>query len=166
MQRLCLTIARFALSAWIGAAALFVCTSISEQISSEFDSGVKNTLAAIRFPWYYGFGFGLVGTGLYCGACGVRCSEHRVRWVVIVTSLVLALSLMWVDYFWIYSPLREIVTSPGAARDARFIELHRWSERINSVDVTLCLIAAIAVCWTENPRSLTTNPEQPVEKVL
>ena len=147
MQRLCLTIARFALSAWIGAAALFVCTSISEQLAPTFGSDVKNTLAVIRFPWYYGFGFGLVGIGFVGSVIGVRRTKQRHRWAVVVTSLVLALILMAADYVAIYTPLFEIVTSPTAVRDARFVELHRWSERINSIDILLCLIAALTVCW-------------------
>lgn len=153
MQRLCLTLARFALSAWIGAAALFVCTSISEQIAPTFDSEIeiKNTLAAIRFPWYYGFGFGLVGAGFVCSLIGIRRTEQRGRWVVVAGSLVLTLILMAVDYVAIYSPLREIVTRPSGVRDARFVELHRWSERINTIDITLCLIAAFAVCWPMKP---------------
>ena len=147
MQRFFLMIARFALSAWIGAAALFVCTSISEQIAPTFDSDMKNTLAAIRFPWYYGFGFGLVGIGFVGSMIGVRRAEQRHRWAVVVTSLVLALTLMAFDYIAVYTPLYEIVTSPTAVRDARFVELHRWSERINSIDILLCMIAALAVCW-------------------
>ncbi|MFM9962164.1 MAG: hypothetical protein ACKV2Q_13165 [Planctomycetaceae bacterium] len=155
MQRYFITIARFALSAWIGAAALFVCTSITEQVSPTFGSDVKNSLAAIRFPWYYGFGFGLVGTGFVTSLIGVRRAEQRARWTVIVTSLVLALLLMVLDYIVIYTPLHEIVTSPSGVQDARFQNLHRWSERINTLDITLCLIAALAVCWPTR-----TNIEQ------
>ena len=151
MQRLCLTFARFALAAWIGAAALFVCTSISEQVSPSFDSDIKNTLAAIRFPWYYGFGFGLVGTGFVGTLIGVRRTHQQCRWTVIIVSLALALLLMVFDYVSIYTPLHEIVTSPNSVRDARFVELHRWSERINSIDILLCLTAALAICWPSKP---------------
>jgi hypothetical protein len=151
MQRFFLVIARFALSAWIGAAALFVCTSISEQIAPAFDSGIKNSLAAIRFPWYYGFGFSLVATGFVGSMIGIRRTEQRHRWAVTVTAITLALMLMVVDYVAIYTPLYEIVTSPTAVRDARFVELHRWSERINTIDVLLCTIAALAVCWPTKP---------------
>jgi len=147
MQRTFLMIARFALSAWIGAAALFVCTSISEQISPTFDSDIKNTLAAIRFPWYYGFGFGLVGMGFVCSVIGVGLKEQRARWLMIVVPILLALILMVVDYFVIYTPLHEIVSQTTHARDARFVELHRWSERINTIDIVLCLIAALTLCW-------------------
>lgn len=157
MQRTFLMIARFALSAWIGAAALFVCTSISEQISPTFDSDIKNTLAAIRFPWYYGFGFSLVGTSFVCSLISVGLKEQRARWLMIVTPILLALILMVVDYFVIYAPLYEIVSQSNHARDARFVELHRWSERINTVDIVLCLIAALSLCWPSK-RSPTSGP--------
>lgn len=156
MQRLCLTIARFALSAWIGAAALFVVTAIAEQRSTAFGSDVKNVLVMLRFPSYYGFGFVLVGLGLVVGAVGIDRPRNRRRWFVLVGSLVLALLLMIVDYIVIYSPLLAIVTDPSGVRDARFLGLHRWSEQINTVDVTLCAIAAIAVCWPEKRLELPT----------
>ena len=147
MQRICLAIARFTLSAWIGAAALFVVTAIAEQRSTAFGSDVKNVLAELRFPSYYGFGFVLVGLGLISGAMGVDRHQDRRQWCVLVGCLVLALLLMIVDYFAVYSPLHAIVTDPSGVRDARFLQLHRWSEQINTLDVTLCLIAAIAACW-------------------
>ena len=155
MKRLCLTIARFVLSAWIGAAALFVVTSIAEQRSTAFGSDVKNVLAALRFPAYYSFGFVLVGLGLVGGAMGVDCTNRRRGWLTIVGCLTLALILMIVDYMAIYSPLYAIVTDPSGVRDTRFMELHHWSEQINTIDVTLCLIAALTVCWP------TTNSESP-----
>lgn len=156
MQRICLTIARFALSAWIGAVALFVVTSIAEQRSTAFGSDVKNVLAALRFPSYYVFGFVLVGLGLVGGAVGVDRLRQRSRWFAIVSCLVLALFLMLVDYLAVYSPLYAIVTDPSGVRDARFLELHRWSEQINTIDVALCLIAAIAACWP-GKQALTTD---------
>ncbi len=149
MQRLCLTIARLSLSAWIGAAALFVVTSIAEQRSTAFGSDVKNVLAALRFPAYYGFGFVLVGLGLVGGMIGIDRRQHFRRWCVLIGCLYLALLLMSIDYFTIYSPLYAIVTDPSGVRDARFLQLHRWSEQVNTVDVTLCATAAIAACWPE-----------------
>jgi hypothetical protein len=53
---------------------------------------------------------------------------------------------MMTDYFVVYSPLHEIVSRPDGVRDARFKELHDWSERINTIDVSLCLVAAITIC--------------------
>lgn len=134
-------------------------TSISEQRSTAFGSDVKNILAALRFPAYYWFGFSLVGAGLLGAAIGVDRRGQSRRWWLIVGSLLLALVLMVVDYVAIYSPLFAIVTDPSGVRDARFLELHRWSEQINTLDVSLCLIAAIAVCWPErNSPSLAPSP--------
>jgi len=149
MKRIFLTLARFTLAAWIGAAALFVVTSIAEQRSTAFGSDVKNVLAALRFPSYYAFGFVLVGLGLVSGMIGIDRSHDGRRWWALVGSLVLVLLLMSIDYFTIYSPLYAIVTDPSGVRDARFLQLHRWSEQINTVDFTLCVIAAITVCWPE-----------------
>lgn len=50
--------ARFALSAWVGAAALFVVVGIKEVRGSEFDSVTRDLLVGLRFPSYYTFGFG------------------------------------------------------------------------------------------------------------
>lgn len=159
MQRFCLMIARFALSAWIGAAALFVVTSIAEQRSTAFGSDVKNVLATLRFPAYYSFGFVLVGLGLVSGAIGVDRRNRRSGWLTLVACLTAALILMVVDYIAIYSPLYAIVTDPSGVRDARFLELHRWSEQINTVDVALCLIAAFVACLPEKPiQPLTSIP--------
>ena len=157
MQRLCLTLARFALSAWIGAAALFVVTSIGEQRSTAFGSEVKNTLAALRFPAYYLFGFVLVGLGLVGGVIGVDRTSRRRSWRTIVGCLAVALTLMVVDYVAIYSPLHAIVTDPSGVRDARFVNLHRWSRQINMFDVALCLIAAIVACLPAD-KSPTPDP--------
>lgn len=151
MQRLCLTIARFCLSAWIGAAALFVLTAISEQTSPEIGSDVKNLLAAMRFPWYYRFGFGLVGLGTVAGTMGLERRQHFRRWIMILGCLGLALLLMLVDYVAIYSPLYEMVTRPSGVRDAHFEDLHRWSEQINSLHVGLSAIAAVLLCWPRKP---------------
>jgi len=149
MQKLSLALARFSLSAWIGAAVLFVVTSVSEQISTQYGSDVKNILAGLRFPWYYLFGFSFVSTGLVTSIFGLSGVQNRRRRAFVAVMLGLTLMLMATDYFYIYSPLHEIVTRPDGVRDARFIELHHWSERINTIDATLCLVAAIAVCWPE-----------------
>ncbi len=147
MQKVWLTIARFALSAWIGAAVLFVVTSVREATSPAFDSLIKNELAALRFPPYYLFGFVLVGLGFVCGAAAVWRQEHRRRWRLLIGVLSLASVLMLVDYVAVFLPLYEIVSHPESARDERFSRLHQASKWLNFVDVALCTVAAIAVCW-------------------
>ena len=60
MTRLCLAVARFCPAAWVGAAFLFVATSVTEQVQPSFAPATKDTLALVRFPWYYGVGFALL----------------------------------------------------------------------------------------------------------
>ena len=152
MQNLCLTIARFALSAWIGAAALFVVTSVREATSTAFDSLIKNHLAALRFPSYYLFGFVLVGLGSVCGAIGLWRAS-RQRWGLFVATSGVALLLMVIDYIAIFQPLYASVTRPDGIRDQRFLELHQASTWINFTDISLCAVAAIIACCPERKQN-------------
>lgn len=147
MQTLFLTIARFALSAWIGAAALFVVTSVREVLQPTFDSMIKNQLAAVRFPPYYLFGFTLVAVGIVGGLIGLRGVTGRWRFRFFAGTSLAALLLMVIDYVVIFQPLYATVTRPDGLRDEKFMRLHEASTHINAVDVTLCLIAAVLVCW-------------------
>jgi hypothetical protein len=53
---------RLAISFWVGGAILFVITSVAEQRYPPFDSLIRDQLATIRFPLYYIFGWGCLGT--------------------------------------------------------------------------------------------------------
>lgn len=154
MQSLCLTICRFALAAWVGAAGLFVVTSVHEQRSPAFDSTIREQLALIRFPAYYLFGFSLVGAAAVSGTIAVR--HPAVSWKRMLACLALiaaALAAMTVDYFAVYRPLAEAISPPGEkARDATFKSYHTASRRINELHVTLCFLAAVTVCWPGRAR--------------
>lgn len=149
MQSLCLTLARFCLSAWVGAAGLFVVTSIHEQRSPRLDSSTKDVLALLRFPDYYLFGFALVATGL---GCALAARNHpalgrRRAWLA-VALIAAALLVMLGDYLFVYRPLAASISPPGAPRTPRFETLHAVSEFINHAHVSLCLAAAILLSWT------------------
>ena len=58
MSRAALTLARLLLSAWFGAAVLFVVIGVREVTHPGFDSMVRDQLAVLRFPAYYVCGFG------------------------------------------------------------------------------------------------------------
>ena len=59
---------RVLLPFWVGAATLFVVTSVAEQRFDGFSSAMKNQLALIRFPKYYATGFAAVGLACMAGA--------------------------------------------------------------------------------------------------
>ncbi len=63
-MRIGFAVARLASAAWAGAAVLFVITALREVRHPGFDSATKDTLALLRFPAYYAFGFILISVAL------------------------------------------------------------------------------------------------------
>lgn len=141
---------RMALAGWVGAAVLFVWTGIHEvtaDLSPLAASPVRDALVAVRFPVYYRFGWMMVGSGWLCVLLlpgGVVGSVRRKRAVLLLSGA--ALGLMLVDYFWIFTPLLEMVTPPGRVRPAEFVTYHKASMWINAADVGLCFAAAVLLC--------------------
>lgn len=148
MKSLCLTVARFAICAWIGAATLFVISSVREVRSPALDSTDRDVLVAVRFPAYYAFGFSMITIAAVTGWLG-RNHPHvdSRRASGAVRLLVLALILMIFDYIKIYSPLLVMVTPPGTPRTPDFDRYHRWSEQINAVGLLLCAFSAWRLLW-------------------
>lgn len=144
MTRLLWTLIRFCLCAWIGAATLFVVTGVREVTSDLFEPVTKNQLAALRFPAYYVFGFGLVGLAtVSAGLLSLRAGNSR-KWMRIVFLLcVAALAIMCVDHHWIYTPLEEMMTRPDARSTPEFATYHKWSKWINVASLSVCLGAAL-----------------------
>jgi hypothetical protein len=152
MSRFCLLLSRCCFPAWVGAAVLFVVNAVAQVTFPGFDSTLRNQLVLLRFPAYYAFGFGLVGTGLASLAIGGlgRLLRPRVwRWAVSCASA--ALVLMLVDYLFVYLPLEAMITPPTAPRPANFTTLHRLSTGINAVHVGLSALAAVLVNWPGAP---------------
>lgn len=158
MLRTALTIARFCLAAWVGAAAMFVTIGVREVTFPGFDSATRDQLALLRFPAYYVSGFALVTLAWIALACCL-IGRKRTRTLVVAAACVsLALVLMAVDYVAIYTPLAEMVSPPGAVKPAQFESLHARSEWINMADVGLCLIAALLLCWSERVNVTDASP--------
>ncbi|MEO2013001.1 MAG: hypothetical protein ABGZ53_01385 [Fuerstiella sp.] len=140
-----LVLLRLLLAAWIGAAVLYVITSVAEQTSSLFDSVTRDQLATIRFPLYYNFGFGIHVAGVVCAFVVWNRStpENRRRFLIIFLLILLSSLLITLDYFFVYSPLQQLITPPGQVRSQQFVELHTMSRHANEVHLTVILVAAI-----------------------
>ncbi|MDZ4688229.1 MAG: hypothetical protein SH850_24410 [Planctomycetaceae bacterium] len=158
LQTLGLWLARIAVSAWVGAAVLFVIVGVSEVTTADFDSTIRDRLVVVRFPWYYATGFTLVPLGALGTAIahGHRQLSRRA-WLAALVLLLLALVGMTGDYLGIYQPLERMVTPPGQPRTAEFVTLHRWSARVNGVNLLLCAVAAGLLSWPSEPRSTMTR---------
>jgi len=154
VRNLCFTLSRFAISAWVGAAALFVVTTLREVHSPQLDSATKSELAVLRFPGYYMFAFSLVTAALVFAVCGAGAMGKARRWISIgLVGLVLILT--GVDYLWVYQPLAEMTAAVEEARPASFVDYHRASKWLNTAQVSLAAIAALVMCWP----AATTKPE-------
>jgi hypothetical protein len=159
MSRAALMLARFLLSAWFGAAVLFVIIGVREVTHSGFDSVIRDQLALLRFPPYYVCGFVCLsgaGAGLVlCLCCGIR------RWGTYAACglTLVALGLLAYDYPFIYTPLARMISPPGQARSAEFHTLHVWSETVNAVQIGCVLGAALALCATDGAAIRHPSPE-------
>ncbi len=150
MQRVLRGLARFALSAWVGAAVLFVVSGISEVRSAELDSFTRDVLVTLRFPAFYVFGFSLVGlAGMSLFLSALLCvQKRRTRFLQAGVVLVILL-LMAGDYHWIFHPLVEMITPPGQSRPSEFINYHKASKWINLCSIALCALMAGWLCGEE-----------------
>lgn len=156
---LSLCVARMSLTAWIGAAVLFVIVGVREVMHPELTSEVKDVLAVTRFPAYYACGATLLAVS---GAALLGCRKHPA-----LTTHIAALSLaliataaltMLADYVWIYRPLAALITPPGQPRTQQFLSLHKWSQQINTLQLMLCLIAAALLQWPRRPPATLEPP--------
>ncbi|MAT16832.1 MAG: hypothetical protein CMJ46_16355 [Planctomyces sp.] len=145
LRQLTFVLSRFLICAWVGAAILFVITSVAEQTSDNFNDVVKDQLALIRFPYYYLVGFIMVGGSLASLALTER-GQFRVRWWLSIGLLSAALAIMLIDYFAIYMPLQNIITPAGQPRNEEFERYHTYSEYVNTLHVGIAFIVAMLLC--------------------
>lgn len=157
-QKLCLATSRFAISAWVGAACIFIATTLRDVHSTTMDSVAKAELAVQRFPVYYNFAFALLGAAFVLGICGLIKATAQ-RKAVTIQLLLLPLVLTVIDYLWVYRPLESMTVSVHEARPAQFVTFHTASKWINIVQVSASVAAAIAVCWPieQNTGSTATS---------
>lgn len=157
MRSLFLTVPRACVSAWIGAAVLFVIVGVREVTSPDLTSEVKDRLVTMRFPAYYATGATLLGlsTLALIGARGPGGLSAK-RWVIALTLLLIADAGMAADFLAIYQPLAAQVTPPGQPRTMQFISLHRWSMWVNAANLVMCGAAAVMLLACD----AVPNPQQ------
>lgn len=146
MHSFSLVLIRFCLSAWVGAAVIFVITGVQDVTFQPFDSLIRDQLITLHFPTYYTMGWVLL-VGAFLGGLGIQKSllipHRRSKLILGLVAIILSISL--IDYFWVYSPLESMITPPGSPRPAEFRSYHQASKYINSFNILLSLIAAILV---------------------
>jgi len=155
------TLLRVVLAAWIGAAVLYVMTSVAEQTSEHFDSRMRDQLAAIRFPIYYAFGFVMHVVALICaGLVTVGTQVHRLRFGIVAGLIVVSLLGMTLDYLLVFQPLLELITPAGQVRTPEFVRLHNLSRYANQAHLTVMMMAAVVAAWPLLPRSAAADTSE------
>ena len=156
-SKFCLSVGRLAITSWVGAAVLFVVTSVMEITSGQFPSDDLDRLIAIRFPPYYCYGAVSLGVALIgILFSGPLWKQAHVRWGLVCVLITIGMSLMTIDYFVVFNPLLEMITPPGQPRPQNFQQLHQVSEMINGAGLLVSLLAALLANW---PLPLATVKE-------
>jgi hypothetical protein len=154
MNRLVLLLVRWTLSAWVGAAVLFVAVGVREVTSPEFTSEIKDRLVLLRFPLFYATGFSLVGLAwVGLGWLALTNRDRRRIWGCGLVLVTLALGGMLADYLRIYRPLEALVDPPGQPRTQQFLVLHQWSSRVNTFNLAVSLAASLWLGWPWSERN-------------
>jgi hypothetical protein len=150
----CLTLQRLSLSVWVGAAILFVITSVAEQVAPQFTPVIRDQLATIRFPWYYRMCAMCLGLGFAASLGVVVTTRGPRRGAALILVLVLtSVVIVMLDYHSVYRPLLSEITPPGKPRSPEFVVLHERSRRINVVHVGLAAVAATLACSARGSRT-------------
>jgi hypothetical protein len=144
---------RFLISAWIGAAVLFVVSLVKVITNEKLSSDIRDVIALINFPIFYLFGFVLVTV---CFMMSTRVVKHyevgKIRLKCFQILLFCSLLVMALDYFLVYTPMRQmIIESKGGARPDNFQLYHKISMYVSAAHLNLSFMAAILICW---PRKL------------
>lgn len=157
MRRFLILAARLAIGAWCGAAIMFVITTVQEVRSPQFDSVTKARLAVLRFPTYYKFAFACIPVATAAAAAAGMCrGPMRARLGLSAVLLIVASGLTVYDYVYVYQDLEAITADFRSARPPRFDTLHRQSRTINAINVGLCLLGSVLLCW---PGGTATVPD-------
>jgi hypothetical protein len=160
MQRTCLAILRFALSAWVGIAIFFVMVILGLRQSELFDRLSKFNHPKVLFPLYYGFEFTLLGIALVCTVAGLWSAALGVTRRYVLLALVgAAFAVALLDYTVIYRDLVKILANPEAIPAAQFVARHQASRRLNEAMLAFSIAAAIVAHWPAARRAADSRLE-------
>lgn len=162
MPRVLLMLSRFLLSAWVGAAVLFVIIGVREVRFPGFESVTRDQLVLLRFPMYYVAGFVLLGTALLSQVLLLARGERAKVLFAACGLTAAALGLMTYDYPCVYRPLADMISPPGQTRPASFEALHLWSETVNALQLGCALAAGLSLCAFDGTRNQRNSLEFPV----
>lgn len=150
MQRFCLVVLRFSLSAWVGIAIYFfvVVLELLDSALTAVPPGLKYYHPEILLPSYFGFAFVLLGTGSICAFLGLwsaRISLFR-RYATLVFALT-ALGLAALDYAFVYRGLVALLAPMNSVAAGELVMLYQQSRLLKGAVLGFSIVAvSLAVC--------------------
>ncbi|MSR58218.1 MAG: hypothetical protein EXS05_11145 [Planctomycetaceae bacterium] len=151
MSRLCLTLSRLCLTAWVGIGVFFVMALLRLRNPDLFSATALLNHPRVLFPLFYQFEFGLLGLALVVGAIARLQGAGRRTFQIGLWLAAAALMLATVDYLWVYRPLSEMIERPVLPPE--FTQLHHRSRWINTAGLLIATAAACLALWPEPPRN-------------
>lgn len=143
-------LARWASSAWVGAAILVLVVGITEIQTAKLDPAARDRVILVRFPIYY-TGGAILLTLAITGVLVAGYSPSLRRSTTRAAFLLLGLSFLGLilDYYLVYSTLADLMFSspPGKPRSPTFQVFHRLSTVTNCFHLGLCLFASGMMNW-------------------
>ncbi len=156
-----LMLARMALTAWVGAATMFVLVALRPVRSPLLSSEEKAQLPLMLFPGYYLFGFILLGAALF-GAILAWPALKKSRLGILATLLIAgSLGILIAERVLIYAPLSAMLQATlatGTAQSGTFVTYHQLSRWINSAVWLLSALAMLLVQRPEYPHDIAAEP--------
>jgi hypothetical protein len=160
MQRTCLALLRFALSAWVGIAIFFVTVILGLRQSELFDRLSKFNHPKVLFPLYYGFEFTLLGIALICAAAGLwTAAAGAARRYLLLALVGASFAVALLDYAVVYRELVKILADPEVIPAAQFAARHQASRRLNEAMLAFSIAAAIVAHWPVGQRAADSRRE-------
>ncbi len=142
MVHFLLGVSRFCLTLWCGGAFLFVWLTVRDILSGQFESVVLDQLLLNHFAVFYYFSFGFLPVGSVCLGAVVRHPRSSFHSRLGFGLAMGGLMVLLLDYFFVFSPLRDMLLPIGSPRPQGFRGYHRLSECLNALTFLLNLAAA------------------------
>lgn len=162
MQRFCLAVLRFSLSAWVGIAVFFVVTVLDAMdavLTSVQPDRIYTFNTTFFLPPYFRNAYILLGTAFTCAFLGlwnVRTGLLR-RYATLLFAFA-ALGIVVLDYAMAYRRLIEILAMPTAIPASEFVMLYRQSRLLKGVVLGVSIVAASLALWPEASESREIDP--------
>ncbi len=165
MPRICVTLLRFGLCAWVGVALFFnvAVLRVVEALLYDRPPFTKFSEPAYFLPSCFGFAFSLLGGALVCALGNLWNGRiGLVRRCAVLLLVALAVAMVTADYSLVYRGLVDIfATSSTAIPAATVVRLFQFGRLSKSAVLVVSVVAATLAVWPESDADLPARRRDP-----